>query len=211
MIKKKYDVAIAYRTYSGSQPSRARVIFHDNKYKLEDFCLSSLKKSLGSLKFKIWAILDSCPQNWEELFKKYFNEEELEIVNVENAGEVGSLKVAMNILLDQEFSEYIYMAEDDYYYLPQQFEKMINFIKFNSNVDFITPYDHPDYYFHKLHEYSSYIKVFFGLHWRTVSTTCNTYLTTKAVLFQTKDVFLRSYSSKNFFSQDFFLKKKKKD
>ena len=142
---KKYDVAIAYRMYLGSKPSRSRVIFPDNKYKLEDLCLRSLKRSLGSLKFKIWAILDNCPQNWEDLFKKYFNEEELEIVHVKNAGELGSIKLAMYILLDQEFSEYICMAEDDYYYLPQQFEKMINFIKFNSNVDFITPYDHPEW------------------------------------------------------------------
>ena len=208
MKNENYKIAIAYRTYSGAKIQRKKAIFIKNKYMFEDFCLKSLKKSLGPLKIKIWAILDSCPRDWDNLFKKHFNNSELEIIHVKNAGELGSMQLAVNILLKQKYSDYIYMAEDDYYYLPNQFEKMISFLKNNSNIDFVTPYDHPDYYSLELHDYKSEIKVYEGNQWRNVATTCNTYLTTKKNLLLTKDIFLGNYKINNFFSKHYIKKYK---
>ena len=204
--KYEYDVVIAYRTYPGTKPSRQRALFPDDKYKLEQACLKSLKDSLGSLKFKIWALLDNCPPIWEDLFKTYFNEKELKIINLKSAGEIGSIKRAITVLLKQEYSDVVYMAEDDYFYLPNQFEKMIKFLITNPDVDFITPYDHLDYYSYGLHDYQSTIKNFAGKHWRTVASTCNTFLTTKKKMYEVKNLFLKSYTAKNFFTKDFILK-----
>lgn len=214
MNKEKYDVAIAYRTYPGTKSERNRDIFlsytsirSDDKYKLVDLCLKSLKNSLGNLKIKFWAILDGCPLEWEDLFRIHFNENELQIVNLENVGELESAKIAIDILLKQQNSDIVYMAEDDYLYLPSQFDKMIDFLRCDWEVDFVTPYDHLDYYWHSLHDYPSYIKIFVGKHWRTVSSTCNTYLTTKRNLYQVRDFIIRGYERNVPFSQNRFLNK----
>ena len=206
MERKKFDVSIALRTYPGNKHSNSRPIFKNDKYKLFDVCLKSLKTSLGSLRFKIYALLDNCPPKWEESFDKYFDKNELEVLHLKDAGEIGSLEVAMNILINQRFSEIVYLAEDDYFYLPNQFEKMVKLLKSDSEVDFITPYDPIDHYTIPLHNYQSKIKFFAGKHWRTVATTCNTYLTSKKTLIKTRDIFLRSYSSQKLFS-NFILKK----
>ncbi len=151
----------------------------DDKYKLENLCLKSLKDSLASLKVKLWAILDRCPQDWENLFRKYFDKDEVKIIKLEKVGEINSWELAIEILINQNFSEIVYLAEDDYFYLPNQFIKMIKFLSNNSDVDFIKPYDHLDNYKLALHKYQSLIKVYVGKHWRTVSTTCGTFLTTR--------------------------------
>lgn len=199
-MKKHYDLVIALRTYTGSKISRSRAIYKENKYALVDLCLKSLKDSLGSLKVKFFALLDSCPPKWEEIFRKYFKMEDLEIINLNRAGEIGSIRIAFDILLEQNYSNIIFMAEDDYFYISNQFEKMIQFIN-NPNVDFITPYDHIDYYTRRFHDYPSYLRIFGGTHWRTVSTTCNTFLTTKNALSKTRDLFLRSYSAQPHFDR----------
>lgn len=206
MMQKKYDVAIALRTYAGTKPSRNRPLFGDNKYKMVDLCLKSFKDSLGSLKIKLWAIFDKCPQEWDDLFRKYFNRKELKIIKLKRSGEIPSLKSAMDILIKQKASEIVFMAEDDYFYLPNQFEKMVKFIQSDLEVDFITPYDHLDHYTRDFHKYPSYIKVFGGRHWRTISTTCNTFLTTKKILIKTRNIFINSYMAKNLFSKSIFTK-----
>jgi hypothetical protein len=203
----KFDIAIALRTYPGTKPIRTRPIFKDDKFKLVEMGLRSLKASLGNLKFKIWALLDSCPYKWEELFKKYFKKDQLIVCHLDNAGEITSTQKAIDILIKQKFSDVVYMAEDDYLYLPNKFQKMIEFLN-QDFVDFITPYDHIDYYKSSFHNYKSNIKISEDLHWRDVSCTCNTYLTTKSTLYNVKDIFLRSYSEYFPFSNKNLLKKK---
>jgi hypothetical protein len=39
----------------------------------------------------------------------------------------------------------VYFAEDDYFY-RDCVDEMIELIRNRRNVDFVTPYDHPDYY-----------------------------------------------------------------
>lgn len=188
---KKYDVAIAYRTYPSTNPNSNRPIFQNNKLKLVELCLKSLKKSLGSLKVKLWAFFDSCQAEWDVLFKKYFDDNELEIIHLQHAGDLGSYVLAMSKLIEQNDSEIVCMAEDDYFYLPNQFEKMIKFMRYDNEVDFITPYDHSDYYNLELHEYLSKRKEFADKPWKTVSTTTGTFLTSKKNLKKTKNVLLR--------------------
>jgi len=96
-------------------------------------------------------------------------------------------------ILKEYYSEIVYFAEDDYVYLPNQFKIMVNFLKQNPNVDFITPYDHPDFYYHQLHRYKSFIKLSATHHWRTIASTTLTFLTSKKVLLKTKKV-LRLYT-----------------
>lgn len=187
MKNNKYDLSVAYRIYP--KMSATPPVFSDNKFKLSELCLRSFKESLDSLKVKIWVLLDNCPLKYEKLFKKYFNEDDLEIIKLKGIGNENTFALQLKILSEQNDSEIIYFAEDDYFYFKNQFRKMISFLKNNSDVHFVTPYDHLDHYTHFYHDYKSYIKVFANKHWRTIHSTCCTFLTTKSILKKTKKVF----------------------
>jgi len=177
MKKKDYDVTIAYRIYP--EVSKNPAIFSKDKYKLAEFCLKSFKNSLGSLKVKVLAILDKCPPDYEYLFKKYFDEKDLIIINQRGIGNRATFGLQIETLLKQQFSNIIYFAEDDYYYLPSQFEQMISFLKRYSDVEFVTPYDHLDYYTSDFHRHKHETRAFKNKIWRTVNSVCLIFLQLK--------------------------------
>lgn len=188
---KKYDLTVAYRIYP--KVSKVPPVFSEDKYNLSDLCLNSFKKSLGSLKVKMFVLVDGCPPEYEELFLKYFDSRDITFIKLDGVGNYATFGLQIKTLLEQNFSEIIYFAEDDYLYFPDQFEDMVQFLKENEDVDFVSPYDHLDYYnskLHDLHDYASFIKISKNKHWRTAGSTCLTFLTTKETLEKTKNVFL---------------------
>jgi hypothetical protein len=193
MNSKKYDLAVAYRIYPGVSKSPA--IFPDDKYKLSELCIRSFRESLGKLYVKMWVLLDKCPPEYEQLFRKYFNDDDLEFIHLDGIGNNGTFKLQVETLLNQNESDYVYFAEDDYFYLPGAFEELYNFFH-DTNADFATPYDHLDLYTMKLHDYRSKIRTHGSRHWRNVSSTCMTFLTHKKALEKTRRIFL-SYSRRN--------------
>lgn len=195
MVSRQYDIAIAYRIYPGV--SKTPIVFSDNKYKLAELCLKSFKASLGTLKVKMWVLLDNCPKEYEELFRCYFDSEDLEFIPLNRAGNLPTFGMQLDILLKQDNSELIYFAEDDYYYLPNQFEQMVKFLRAHEDVHFVTAYDHIDYYTLALHKHRNHIRVFENRHWRTANSTCLTFLTTKSTLRRSEAVF-RTYTRNNF-------------
>jgi hypothetical protein len=141
---RRYDLAVAYRIYP--QVSKTPIVFRDDKYKLAQLCLSSFKKSLGDVKTKVWVLLDNCPIEYEGLFQRYFDADDLEFVRLAGIGNLATFELQLDILLNQTVSESVYFAEDDYFYLPNQFEEMIEFLRENEGVHFVSPNDHLDYY-----------------------------------------------------------------
>jgi hypothetical protein len=191
MENKKCDLAIAYRIYP--KISKEPPIFKDDKKKLSDFCLRSFKQSLGNLNVKIWALLDNCPEDYEHLFKKYFNSEDLNIIHLAGIGNKATFNLQIKILQEQNHADLVYFAEDDYFYFKDALPEMVHFLRNNDDVDFVTCYDHPDYYTNGLHENCHLLKVSDHLHWRTANSTCCTFLTTKRNLIKTSKV-LRMYA-----------------
>ena len=183
----EYDVAVAYRIYP--KVSRVPPVFPNDKYKLSELCLKSFKDSLGSLKVKMFVLLDNCPPSYEDLFKRYFDEQDLEFIRLNGVGNRATFDMQIEILLDQTFSEIVYFAEDDYLYLPNQFESMVKFLRDEDHVDFVSPYDHLDYYVLELHNQKNFMKFYNEKHWRTSASTCLTFLTTKTKLRKTQNVF----------------------
>lgn len=192
-----YDVAVAYRIYP--KVSKVPPVHKENKYDLAKLCLESFKNSLGSVKVKLFVLLDNCPPEYEELFKDYFDEEDLNLIKLDGIGNLGTFSLQIKILLEQECSNLVYFAEDDYFYLPNQFEHMINFLKENKNQDvhFVTPYDHLDFYTLDLHKHQVEIRCSNDKHWKTANSTCLTFLTTKLVLKETENTF-NSYTIGNY-------------
>ena len=195
MIETKYDLSVAYRIYP--KVSKTPPVFADDKYKLSELCLKSFINSLGTLKVKFWIILDNCPDEYSGLFKKYIPTDDLEFVKLPGVGNSETFTKQIDLLLGQIDSEYVYFAEDDYFYLPDMFHELLEFMKNNNGVHFVSPYNHPDYYEYHIHNYKYEVKPFLERHWRTGATTCMTFLTTKNILLQTEKTF-RTYARKNY-------------
>jgi hypothetical protein len=196
-VVKKYDVAIAYRIYPKVAKPALGLPFSDDKYQLAEVCLESFRRSLGGLQVKIWVLLDGCPPNYADLFRKYFEPEDLTFIPLQGVGNYQTFNRQIEILLEQNDAELIYFAEDDYFYLPNQFHLMTDFLKAYPDADFVTPYDHLDCYTLELHKRREWLRVFSNHHWRTTASTCLTFLTTRRTLAQTARVF-RTYSQRNY-------------
>lgn len=190
---KEYDLTVAYRIYPNV--SKVPPVFKEDKYKLSEFCINSFKRALGNLRAKIIVLFDNCPVEYEYLFKNQFNEEDLEFIHLEGVGNQATFGLQIKTLLEQEYSELVYFAEDDYFYMPHTFEEMIDLIK-NEDVDFVSPYDHLDYYNYIMHDHKVLIKATEKRHWKTSSATCLTFLTTKKTLRKTRKTF-ESYTKGN--------------
>ena len=192
-----FDVAIAYRIYSKVAESARGFPFADDKLRLSDICLRSFKESLGNLRIKLWVLLDGCPDDYADLFRKYFGAHELVLVPLQGVGNQESFAKQIEILTAQEDSDVVYFAEDDYFYLPGQFRCMVDFLLRHQDVHFVSPYDHLDCYTMDLHRQPKWLKVHGGRHWRTAASTCLTFLTTRDTLRKTQAVF-RNYKRRSF-------------
>jgi len=171
-------------------------VYADSKFKLAALCLRSFKAALGPLKVKIWAILDNCPPEYTKLFTDLWTTEDLVLCPFPGLGNGGTFAKQIEILTQQDDAKLVYLAEDDYIYQPSQFHRMLDLIRNHADVDFCTPYDHPDYYHHDFHLNKMQIKVEQGHVWKTQNGTTCTLLTRKSILKETASV-LGSFARKN--------------
>jgi hypothetical protein len=187
------DIAIAYRVYP--HVSGVPLVYPEEKFALAEACLQSFRRALGTLSIKIWVILDGCPVEYESLFRR-LREEDLTFITLPGVGNQTSFSVQVDTLMRQTASELVYFAEDDYFYLPRQMETLVRFFQGTQDADFVTPYDHPDYYTLALHSPETLCPL--GQQcWRRVSTTCLTFLTSKTTLRKTQSVFRTYQNPKN--------------
>lgn len=193
--KKFHEVAVAYRIC----PFMSRTpppVHADDKLKLAALCLRSFKAALGPVRAKVWAILDNCPPEYEKLFTDLWDREDLVLCPQPGIGNGGTFVKQIEILAQQEDADLVYLAEDDYVYLPGKFHLAVDLMRKNSDVDFCVPYDHPDFYHHDFHLHKMRIKVEQGQVWKTQNGTTLTLLTRKNILKETSGV-LSSFARKN--------------
>jgi hypothetical protein len=180
------DLAIAYRVYP--RVSGTPALYSDDKFKLVEVCLESFKRALGSLRIKMWVLLDGCPPVYEELFRAYFRDEEVEVIHLASVGNEATFAMQADLLSHQTVSDLVYFAEDDYFYLPDAMVELVAFARGGTNVDFITPYDHPDRYEGTFRE-RSLVQTFGVRHWRTTSSTCLTFLASREAVVENLSLF----------------------
>ena len=191
-----FDLAVAYRICPQVGKTAHNLPFSHNKLELSEACLRSFRNSLGELRVKLWVLLDGCPGEYHEIFRKYFAPEQLVLVPLPGIGNLPTFEQQIDILLKQRDAELVYFAEDDYFYLPGQFGAMTDFLMANNDADFVTPYDHMDCYRLNLHDRPKWLRVAGNHHWRTAASTCLTFLTRRNTLAETQAVF-RSYARGN--------------
>lgn len=194
MSKKPFDLAVAYRIYP--KVSKTPALHPEDKLLLSERCLDSFVKSLGSLRVKVYVLLDGCPPEYEQLFRKFFAPDHLEIIHCPAIGNQATYKRQIEILSAQEDADTVYFAEDDYFYLDNALEEAFRVIQ-NPEVDFLSVYDHLDYYDHPLHQtYQSRIALFGNHHWRTAASTCLTFMAQKSTLLESAEM-LQTFSEGN--------------
>jgi hypothetical protein len=188
------DLAIAYRIYPGLSKNPA--IFADDKLKLSALCLQSFRRALGDLRVKMWVLLDKCPQEYEDLFRDHFTSQELEILNLNGIGNLATFSLQIDLLANQSQAPLVYFAEDDYFYFPDALVKLVGFIRQHPDVDFVTAYDHSDLYTRSSSKERHHVRAFGDRHWRSVSSTCLTFLARRESLIRARAV-LGTYSKGN--------------
>jgi len=190
----KYKLAICYRIYPGI--SKVPAIFSDNKLRMSELALRSFVRALDGIDAKIWVLLDNCDDTYNQLFKKYLSGMNYELINLPPSGNAGTFGMQMNILLHQDFSEYIFFAEDDYFYLDNSLLPSLEILE-KCFADFVTPYNHPELESSNLHDYRVEIFDVDGRKWRTAASTTMTFMTTRKALEGSWDKFL-SYTKLNY-------------
>jgi hypothetical protein len=188
------DLAVAYRIYPGVSKSPA--FFSADKFRLSKMCLDSFRGALGGLRAKVWALLDGCPPEYEELFRETFSGYDLEIISLSKIGNLATFSRQIDLLTSQMEASHVYFAEDDYFYFPDALEKMVTFMRGNQDVDFVTPYDHPDSYSTSSRFERHLVRPFGDRYWRTASSTCLTFLTSRENLVRTASIF-KTYNAGN--------------
>jgi hypothetical protein len=175
-----WDLAVCYRVYP--RLSGAPVMDFKDKLSLASTAVRSFQQALHGTRARIWALLDDCPPAYHKLFQEVFPADELEIVPLPRAGNGGSFAKQLEILSSQHCADYVYFAEDDYLYIPGAVTEMLAFLKQHPDADFVTGYDHLDYYRAGVHRHSREVLNHRGRTWRTVASTCLTFMCSRKTL-----------------------------
>jgi hypothetical protein len=191
----QYDVAIAYRVYPGI--SKTPAFYATDKRRLAELGLRSLRLALEDVRVRLYAILDGCPPDYEELILRYFSKEHTEIVHRPRVGNAATFLEQLDYLIAQPHAEFVYLAEDDYLYRPGTFRWLLEFAQQNPHAHFVAPHDYPDYYTMALHRGCVQLQIAEQYHWRTAGTTTLTFLTRRSILRGTQSVW-RTYARGNF-------------
>lgn len=193
MSQHKYDLAVAYRIYPkpSANPSP---IFYEDKLKLAELCLESFKNSLGNLRVKVWVLLNDCPPEFEALFISRFAPEDLVLVRFPGIGPGQTLYEQFRILTEQTDAELVLFSEDDYFYLPGQLEIGAKFLMQNTDADFVTPYDSPDFHLIDLHKMPAETREFGGKKWSSRISATHTFMAKHGSLRECQDLFDRMFA-----------------
>lgn len=159
-------------------------IFADDKLGLVRFCLESFVEAFRATSLRITFILDSCDASYRTWIERHvpFQKEVLHFVGL---GNEGSFFKQIELAAQLEPEESVYLAEDDYYYVAGAGEKLVAAI---SQFDFVTPYDHLQYYSRPPASEPCHITLCAGHHWRTHGSTCLTFGTKAGMVFKNRDI-----------------------
>jgi hypothetical protein len=114
------------------------------------------------------------------------------VVSRSGLGNSGSFRLAMTRALQQAAEDqFLYLAEDDYFYRPLAFQVLAAAQSELPTIDYFTLYDHPDRY--GLADVGlKRTRIYFagGHHWRSVESTCMTFAARARALKQDRWVYV---------------------
>ena len=185
--KQKFDLAVCYRIYPGV--SRDPIFGFKEKLPLVRLNLETFKESLGDLKVKLWVLLDNCPPAYADLLKNLFPQTAMELIPLGGEGNGATFLRQVKILTEQTDADLVYFAEDDYLYLPCSLERTVAFMRRHPEADFASAYDHADFHSKFVHQFRAPEIFEDGRRWRTVASTCLTFMARRKAVEESAAVF----------------------
>jgi hypothetical protein len=186
-VSEKFDLAVCCRIYPGL--SRDPIFGFKEKMPLVRLNLETFKESLGDLKIKLWVLLDHCPPACAELVKSIFSDTAMELIPLGGQGNGPTFICQVEILSAQRAADLVYFAEDDHLYLPRSLERTVDFMRRHPAADFVTPYDHADFHSKFVHRFRGPEIFEDGRRWRTVASTCLTFMARREVVAESAAAF----------------------
>jgi len=189
-----YDIAVAWRIYP--RVSKVPILYAGDKFRMVRTSLLSFKESAEGLKISYYFLLDGCPPEYTALLQELFAGEKMVIIDTPSLGNLNTFAKQIEILTKQDDAELVYFAEDDYLYRPGLFKNIYELVR-NKEADFASAYLHNDVFTHPIHRHKRMVKYSGGQFWLSANSTCLTFLTSKATLLETKNVFLTYQKGNN--------------
>ncbi len=183
----KYDLAVCCRIYPGV--SRDPIFGFKDKLALTRLNLETFREGVGDLKIKLWVLLDNCPPAYADLLKSLFPKTPMELIPLGGEGNGATFIRQVEILSAQMDADLVYFAEDDYLYLPRSLERAVAFMRRHPPVDFATLYDHADFHSKFVHRFRGQEMFEDGCRWRTVASTCLTFMARREAVAASAPVF----------------------
>ncbi len=190
----KYDLAVCWRIYP--RVSGQPIFGFKEKFELVQLNAESFREAFGGLKVKLWVLLDNCPAEYKKLLESIFTGIDMEIISLPGEGNGATFDRQINILTTQTDADLVYFAEDDYLYLPDGLEIAAGFMRLHPEVDFVTLFDHKDHYTKYVHQAAKTHVADGGRDWRSIASTCLTFMSRRQSLIETADVF-HTFGRKN--------------
>jgi hypothetical protein len=187
-MNNNFDMAVAWRIYP--KVSKQPILFADNKFKMVEHSLHSFIASTRGINVFIYFLLDGCPPEYKLMIGELFDAKNIQIIETNSIGNAATFQKQIEILLEQDKSEIIYFAEDDYIYAPDGFPQAVELLKNNSQVDFVSGYLPNDIFTHPIHQHKRNVLYHENKIWITANSSCLTFMTTRNVLRTTRDLFL---------------------
>lgn len=120
-----------------------------------------------------------------------------------NAGsDFGSFVETWKLVKESNISdnELIYFLENDYLHQKDWYDKVIEFFKKNSDLIYLSLYDHLDkYIFDDYRNLQSQILITSTHHWRTTPSTCGSFIITKKLFDLDYDIHINTHTDHNKF------------
>lgn len=147
--------------------------------------LKSFLDGFKAVDYKITFILDSCPPEYKKAIQKMCKRE-VSFYEENDMGNKGSFMKQVELISQLKYGEKVYLAEDDYLYLPDSGKKLMEELR---ECEYVTLYDHPDYAYepHTHFPHHSFEKN--HLIWVSRMSTCLTFGTTAGNINQNRKIF----------------------
>lgn len=147
-----------------------------SKHQVIDWSFKSFCTAFRGVRARVLFILDSPDEATLDIISACPFTNDREIVNTQDGGDMpnGNLVTFLAQLeAGQHAKEPVLLVEDDYWWVPGAGKKMEDI---SNKFDFVTPYDHPNYYKHESHTVPRRIYFEDNQHWQEVFSTTLTFM-----------------------------------
>lgn len=122
--------------------------------------------------------------NWMNKYKDHYILHKIQGGSMERAA-IEMYKIAKGLSEGMKDNDLFYFLENDYLHVKGWPNKILELFDKYSNLNYVTLYDHGDKYFHPAYD-DLVSKIFTSdtHHWRTIISTCGSYITNKKIFLE---------------------------